>query len=411
MYKTDKDILRKLASEYMEIATLPIQGQKIELWKALNRCQMQRPMVVIDQLPMHELNADGELTCYAQDPLLRGIEASLRKTIYEWKYFPVDMVVEPIITIPLAVQESGFGVSAQGDFLQTDKNNDVVSHKYVNQFETEDDLGKIKESVVTHDKEKSKIWLDIATDVFAGIAPIRQAYNNGHYLGIWDQLTFFMSIEECYYAMLDRPEFLHKLLTKMTNTVISTIEQRNKLGLAGTSANTCHCSYIYTDEFLPNVNEPVGNTSKHAWGAGLAQLFSSVSPDMMEEFEFPYIRKMAEQFGLIYYGCCDRLDDRMDLVKTIPNVKKVSCSPWSDRNHFAEVIGSNLIMSNKPNPALLAGSSIDEDSIRKDLRHTIDAAKSHNVPLELILKDISTVNYQRERLTRWHEIAMEEVLR
>ena len=67
----DRDLLRQLGSRYMEIAVLPVQKEKISLWKSLNRGAMQRPMVVIDQHPWHELNATGALTCQVQDPYWR----------------------------------------------------------------------------------------------------------------------------------------------------------------------------------------------------------------------------------------------------------------------------------------------------------------------------------------------------
>jgi hypothetical protein len=38
----------------------------------------------------------------------------------------------------------------------------------------------------------------------------------------------------------------------------------------------------------------------------------------------------------------------------------------------------------------------------------MDAAKRYNVPLEMILKDISTVQNDPTRLWRWAEIAAEE---
>ena len=123
----------------------------------------------------------------------------------------------------------------------------------------------------------------------------------------------------------------------------------------------------------------------------------------------PYITRMAEPFGMLYYGCCDRLDDRLDLVKRIPNVRKVSCSPWSIREAFAEKIGPKLVMSNKPSPALLVDSSLDIDAISADLIRTRDAAKAHNVNLEFILKDISTIHYQPQRLTDWANAAMRVV--
>lgn len=38
----DREVLRELATRYMEVAQLPVQREKMELWKALNRWKMQR---------------------------------------------------------------------------------------------------------------------------------------------------------------------------------------------------------------------------------------------------------------------------------------------------------------------------------------------------------------------------------
>lgn len=42
---TDRDILRRLAAEWMGVALLPIQHETIQGWKALNGLKSQRPMV------------------------------------------------------------------------------------------------------------------------------------------------------------------------------------------------------------------------------------------------------------------------------------------------------------------------------------------------------------------------------
>ena len=53
--------------------------------------------------------------------------------------------------------------------------------------------------------------------------------------------------------------------------------------------------------------------------------------------------------------------------------------------------------------------SMDTDLIRRDLTETVDICRRHNTPCELILKDISTVNNEPNRLREWEEIAMEIV--
>lgn len=407
--KKDITILRDLAKQYMEIASLPIQEEKISLWKALNRGEMERPMVVIDQLPINELNDNGELNCFVEDPFWRNIEFELRFSLYRWRHFPVDMVLDPFITIPKAIENSWFGINIDVDILHSDPDNAVVSQHYKRQISDMDDIEKIKDMVIVHDEETSKLWLEQASYIFDGIAPVKSSGGLQFHLGVWDVLSQLMGVENIYFDLLDRPEFLHKAVGRLTDSVLAGIKQANELGVHNDIINTCHCSYIYTDELLPSSGEGKGPVSKNCWAFGLAQLFSSVSPSITDEFEIPYITKMAKEFGMIYYGCCERLDDRLDIIKKIPNLKKVSCSPWSDRYAFAENIGEELIMSYKPNPAYLAEDNVDYDEIKKDLLETVKVAKDNSVNLEIILKDISTVRYQPERITKWANIAMEIV--
>lgn len=75
--------------------------------------------------------------------------------------------------------------------------------------------------------------------------------------------------------------------------------------------------------------------------------------------------------------------------------------------HFAENIGPDLVMSNKPSPAFLATDSFDAEAVRKDLQQTYDAARVNGVNLEFILKDVSTIRYDPARLEQWAGIAME----
>ena len=151
--------------------------------------------------------------------------------------------------------------------------------------------------------------------------------------------------------------------------------------------------------------------SGNAWAFGLAQLFTSVSPAITDEFEVAYMKRIFPYYGAIYYGCCDRLDDRLDIIAKLPKIRKISCSPWSIPEPFAEKMPDYCAMSVKPNPAFLAGESLDEASIRKEIRRAIAAAKNYNRSVEFILKDITTVRNNPQRLWRWQEIAMEEVQR
>jgi len=93
----DKAILRDLIAQYAEIARLPIHKEKAELWRRLNRLESVRPMVWINEIPWHEMNVNDELTVQCEDEFCRGIESSLRMTLYQWRHLPADMVLDPVL--------------------------------------------------------------------------------------------------------------------------------------------------------------------------------------------------------------------------------------------------------------------------------------------------------------------------
>ena len=97
------------------------------------------------------------------------------------------------------------------------------------------------------------------------------------------------------------------------------------------------------------------------------------------------------------------------IVYEIPNVRKISCSPWSNKENFAANLRKDIIMSNKPIPSLLAATSFDATLVENDLRETREIAKRNGVKVEFLLKDISTIRNHPERLTEWNEIAMRVV--
>lgn len=403
----ERETLRDLAKKYMEYALSDQNIQNRELWRALNMHNMQKPMVSIEQMPWHELNTDGFLTCTVRDGRFRGIESMLRMQIYKWEHMPADMVLNPYISVSRAISNTGFGIGTI--VKQVEGAGPGQSNQFVNQFEEMEDVEKIKTPILTLDCELEAEIMDTASDIFCGIAPIVPAGYMPH-SGLWDKISFCMGVENCYIELIDRPELIHAIVDRLTNAALAEIDQINELGIADVTSNMCHCSYTFDDRLPGPDCDPVNAKTSDAWTFSMAQLFTSVSPEINKEFEVPYMSKIFEKFGSVYYGCCERLDDRLDVIETMPNIRKISCSPWSDREHFAAILPKKYIMSNKPQPAYLAESTFDEEVVRKDLRRTIAAAKEHGLGLELLLKDITTVKGDPRRLWRWAEIAKEETI-
>ncbi|NQT92605.1 MAG: hypothetical protein HQ559_07585 [Lentisphaerae bacterium] len=410
MNQQDIDIIRQLAGRVAEIAALPVHEEKRTLWRKLNAKQPERPMVTVDNIPWNEMNIDDELTLRCEDEECRGYETILRRILFRWKHFPVDMVVEPFIRVRKAVTgyalHSGmYGFYPIEDLAHTDPDGQT-SHKFKNQLPDNSDLEKLRTPKMGHDTAETARRLEVAEVLFGGLLDIR-ADGLDPYVGVWDLISLWMSVEGALYAIVDRPEFVHKLVEYLTTAILSMLDQLEEQGLLCGPQSLIHCTGAFTDELPAPGYDPERPRTKDLWMFGLAQMFSTVSPAMFKEYEVDYASRICKRFGLVYYGCCDPLSDRMDEVRMLPNVRKVSISPWADQERAAREMGDDFVFSRKPSPALLATDTFKPQVIRDDLMETRKICDKHGCPLELVQKDISTVRHEPERLSEWGRIAME----
>ena len=404
--KHDVILIRHLAAEVAAIAALPVQEEKRTLWRKLNARRPARPMVMIDQVCWNEMNLNDELTLRCTDAECRDYEGRLRRTLFQWRHFPVDMVVEPFLRIPKAIRSTGFGLRVQEDVAVSDPTNSVVGHKYQNQFETEADLEKIQTPRITHDEAETERRLAVAHELFDGLLEVRP---NGldPYLSLWDPIATWMGVEGALYALVDKPDYMHRLVGRVTDGYMAALDQLEAQGLLCGPQSLVHCTGAYTDDLPAPGYRPASPRTRDLWTFGLAQMFSTVSPAMFKEFEVDYASRICARFGLVYYGCCDPLDGKMAEVRLIPNVRKISMSPWVNEERGAAEIRGDFVYSRKPSPAFVATDVFHPDQVRAEFVATRAVCDRHGCPLEFILKDISTVRYEPQRLTEWGRIAMD----
>ena len=257
------------------------------------------------------------LTLRCTDPECRRYEDFLRRTLYQWRHFPVDMVVEPFIRVPKAITNTGFGIAVHEDTVATDPQNDVVAHRYGNQFKTMDDLEKIQTPQISHDPAETERRLAVAHELFDGLLEVR-AWGADPYLSLWDPIATWMGVENVLYTMMDQPDLMHGLVGRMTDGYLSMLDQLESQGLLCGQQSLIHCTGAYTDELPAPGYDPAKPRTKDLWMFGLAQMFSTVSPRMFKEYEVEYASRICERFGLVYYGCCDPLDKKMAEVRMIP---------------------------------------------------------------------------------------------
>ena len=400
----ERTALRELATEVAEISTMPVHEETRRLWKRLNGLNQERPMVAIDQIPWHEMNVNEELTVHTQGDLARQLEWHLRETLYRWKHMRADMVVEPFIDVPKVIGNSGFGIKADEEVASYDPNNPVKGHRYFDQLATEGDLEKIKIPQISADRDATEDREQAVLELFEGILDVRMV-GLGAGFALWDRIVEWHGVENSILDLIDRPEFIHKLMRRFTDASMKMLDQIEENGLMAYDIPTIHCSGAYTDE-LPSENfDPEHPLARDTWTSGMAQIFATVSPAMHEEFEIEYAIPWYDRFGLGYYGCCEPLHEKIDIISRLPRVRKISISPWADVEKAAERIDGRFVISRKPSPAFLATDTWEPDAVRKDLQETYDTARKYGCPVEFILKDISTVRYDPKRLWEWDEIA------
>lgn len=405
--KKDKIILKNLAQEKADIADNPIHVKKIKMWEYLNDLKEVRPLIWINEIPWHEMNIDNELTLITQNPFSKYLEDRLRKCIYLWKHmYPSDFIVEPILPCYMVINNTGFGISEKVETAITDDNSDIISREFIPQIQNEEDICKIKIPGVTLDSKATEEQYEVMQDLFEGILKVEKRGVPGFWFAPWDELIRWWGVEQALMDLVLRPELVHKAMDRLTQAYLAMLDQyeeKNLLALNNGNYRIGSGGLGYTDE-LPGEGFTSGNIrASNLWGCGTAQIFSNVSPDMHVEFALDYEIKWMKRFGLNYYGCCEPLDKKIDILKKIPNLRKISMSSWVDLELGAKNIGKDYVFSYKPNPSIFTDNWWDPGEIEKKLERDLNILKGCNV--EIIMKDISTVNYEPQKLWQWVEIA------
>jgi len=142
-----------------------------------------------------------------------------------------------------------------------------------------------------------------------------------------------------------------------------------------------------------------GRKRRDLWCFAAVQEFALISPAMYDEFLLQYQMPSLRQFGLVAYGCCEDLKYKIDMLRQIPNLRLIAVTPRANVRRCAEQIGTDYVISWRPNPADMACCGFDEPKIRRIIREGMEACKRLHVCIHL--KDIETVEGDTSRLARW----------
>ena len=400
----DKTILRYLAKEVAEAATDPIMEERRNLWKRHNALERVRPMILVfpegswrELLPPTALSCEGERA--------REMEAALRRTMYYRNHLDDDTVIEREWVVTKAIRQTGWGL----DVKRKPSHEKLGAYAYDPVLLDASDLKKLRYPEVIHDEAATRRAHEEALDLFGDILNVKlkgRTHIGFHLAALYCNLR---GLEQAMLDMCMKPNLMHDAMAFFEEghrRLIQQYEEQNLLSLNNDGTYHSSGGVGYTDELpLPDC-DPEHPRPKDLWASAEAQEWAQVGPEMHAEFTMQYEKRLLEPFGLNGYGCCEPLDDKLDDVLAIPNIRRVSISPFSDVEVCAQRLGARTIFSWKPHPSHLVGD-FDEEHIRGYIQHALEATQ--DCVVEMILKDTHTCENHPERFTRWTQIAREVV--
>ena len=391
--KKDAQIIRELAKEYMAFYWSEKQQKAIRRMRDTNDLKIVRPPVLIDEIPWGELTDDKGTVCVCEDGRARAVEAELRGAIWRHKNLHCDVLMTPYWKINQAIDRTPLGLERKETV------SGVQSRSFEDVMEDEACLGQILPAEFTLRPDLDERNLSYYTDLFGEAMPVKLVGVRHFSAAPWDDISFLRGVEPIYEDMYERPEYLHQIMEIFSKRTMAWMDFVEANAHVDNDPYKLHC----TPAVISGLAE---DGLKATWFRGMAQPFSCVSPALWKEFEFDYMKPIAERCAYTYYGCCEPLDTRLEMLKELKNLRKVGVSPWANVELCAEQLGGNYVYARKPSPSLVAIKT-DPEAVRKETETAVKACIRNGCPAEFVLKDITTVSGNPDNLKIWAETVSE----
>jgi hypothetical protein len=341
-------------------------------------------------------------------PLPREWERRLRMRLYAWEHFRDDQVLDDRFRVGYVHSDSGWGLAAQR------VHSDVTRGAYYwyGPLKDESDLAKLRPPHTEVDEQATREQLETARDVFAGLLRVELGTSYWWSTSLIGEFAQLRGLEQIMVDMCERPAWVHEVMSFLLRGRLAWLEDLEARGLLALNNGNDYVGsggFGFSHELPAPGFDSADVRTRDMWGFAEAQEITGVSPAMHDEFVLQYQIPLLERFGLNCYGCCEPLDAKFDLVKKVPRLRRVSISPWCDREIAAKALEDKYVYSWKPHPAYLADVTFDPEAVRADIRHTLEVASG--CVLEMIIKDTHTCNREPWRFDSWTQVAMEEAER
>ncbi|MFO7918366.1 MAG: hypothetical protein R6V13_09825, partial [Anaerolineae bacterium] len=345
----DIDVLRGLAATKAAIAETPVNKERREAWYRLDAGDGDRVMVLAE----HGGVRDQKLpvprdTLECEDEWARDLEHGLRETIYRFEELQDDHVVEPVVNVNWHVTEGDYGVAP----VTHQGGDETRMGSYVWDAPIQDldeDFHKLQLRTFSVDREATLAEKARLEALFEGLLTVRIRGSFYWTMGLTWSAIDLIGLEQLMLAMYDNPAGLHRLMAFLRDDHLAFADWLESEGLYSLNDENDYIgsgSMGYTHS-LPQQDwtEGMPVRTQDLWVLSESQETVGVGPEQFKEFIFPYQLSIVERFGKTYYGCCEPVNNRFHIIERIPNLARVSVSPWADQAFMADALGRDIVFS------------------------------------------------------------------
>ena len=154
--------------------------------------------------------------------------------------------------------------------------------------------------------------------------------------------------------MKDRPDFVHRLMGIIVEAIL-TYNREAREAVGGARLGTFGCDEVSCDMF---------------------------SPQVYEEFIFPYECQAAAAFDSIYYHSCGNLTPLFGKIVQIPHIHRVHVSPWSDLATAIREAGGKVILEKHLEPTVNL-DRLSREEMRTYVKQVTDLGTEY--PLDMVV--------------------------
>lgn len=400
----DREILRQRAQLQLDSANAPENDLILAKWRAQAEGRRDSPPVrLLFSNFRHEV-VTPRLQCEGDQA--RGIETALLSTLVGRELFDDDTPISPTFDIGWHTHVRPFGLAskitrAAGPNPQGFHIDPVIS-------DLASELDKLRGGSFGVDRDGTARRRELLQDLFGDILPVRLVM--GSLSGaITNPLVHLMGMEAYYLAMYDCPEVLHEVMemaTRVYEAYYDFLETEQLLLPTNGLSPLAQESFAFTDE-LPT--DAVTRTTE-CWGFLESQETTAVSADKFGEFVFPYQQRLVDRYGLLSYGCCERVDAIWpDYLSKWPNLRKLSVSPFNDEPRLGEYLrGTRVVYYSKPRAEYVTREhALDDEAITLYFKGVCEAASG--CLFEIAQREVGTIYGDVERGRRYVQLAKEAV--